>query len=79
MLSLKAVRERLSEAPFTPFRLCLSDGRRVLVKHPDYVAVGGSLVVVTDDADDVQRIDSLHIVSLDDERQGKQRGKRERR
>ena len=76
MLNVKAIRERLSEAPFAPFRLCLSDGRRILVKHPDYVAVGGSMVLVTDDDDNVQRIDSLHIASLDDVRQKKQSGKR---
>ena len=66
MLNTKTIRERLHQAPFVPFKICLSDGRRILIKHPDYVAIGGSVVLVTDDTDSVQRVDSLHIVSLDD-------------
>jgi hypothetical protein len=66
MLSLKTIRDRLHQAPFTPFRLCLSDGRKILIRHPDFVAVGGSVISVTDEADNFQRVDALHIVSLDD-------------
>ena len=64
--NVKTIRERLHKAPFAPFHLCLSDGRKVVIRHPDYVAVGGSVVAVTDDEDNFQRIDALHIVSLDD-------------
>ena len=66
MLSLKTVRERLHQAPFTPFRICLSDGRKILIRHPDFVAMGGSVIHVLDEEDNSQRIDALHIVSLDD-------------
>lgn len=66
MLSLKTIRERLHEAPFTPFRICLSDGRKILIKHPDFVAMGASVIHVLDDEDNSQRFDALHIVSLDD-------------
>lgn len=75
MLNVKTIRERLSEAPFTPFRICLSDGRRILAKHPDFVAIGGSVVFVADEDDHLQRLDSLHIVSLDDVRTRKHNGK----
>jgi hypothetical protein len=66
MLNMKHIRERLHQAPFRPFRICLSDGRKVLIEHPDFVATGGSVVVVLDEEDNSQRIDALHIVSLDD-------------
>ena len=66
MLNTKTIRERLLQTPFIPFKICLSDGRRIMVKHPEFVAVGGSVVLVTDLEDNVQRVDSLHIVSLDD-------------
>lgn len=66
MLNVKTLRDRLHQAPFTPFKICLSDGRRIPVNHPDFVAVGGSVVLVTDSRDQAQRIDALHIVSLDD-------------
>ena len=66
MLNVKTIRERLLQAPFTPFAMHLSDGRKILVEHPDFVAVGGSVVIVTDQEDNIRRVDSLHIVSLDD-------------
>ncbi len=66
MLSMKSIRERLHQSPFTPFKICLSDGRKVLVEHPDFVALGGSVLHVLDEEDNTQRIDALHAVSLDD-------------
>ena len=66
MLKTKTIRERLHQSPFTPFRICLSDGRRIAVQHPDFVAIGGSVVLVTDRQDNIQRLDSLHIASLDE-------------
>jgi hypothetical protein len=66
MLNTKTIRDRLFQAPFRPFHFRLSDGRKILVDHPEFVAIGGSVVLVTDLADHVRRLDSLHIVSLDD-------------
>ena len=65
MLSLKTIRERLHKVPFKPFEMRLTDGRRVPVVHPDFVALGGSVVVVMDEEDGVQEVDALHVVSLD--------------
>jgi hypothetical protein len=58
----------------------LTDGRRILVKHPDFVAIGGSVVLVTTNEDTVQRVDSLHVVSLDDvpARKGRANGRSRR-
>ena len=75
MLNVKTIRERLLQAPFKPFAMHLSDGRKILVKHPEFVAVGGSVVLVTDLEDNVRRVDSLHIVSLDDVPEKKRNGK----
>ena len=66
MLNVKTIRDRLFQAPFKPFVIRLTDGRKILVDHPEFVAVGGSVVLVTDLEDNVRRLDSLHIVSLDD-------------
>jgi hypothetical protein len=65
MLSIKTIRERLNKTPFKPFEIRLSDGRKIFVEHPDFVSVGGSIVVVTSLDDTTQEIDALHIVSLD--------------
>ena len=75
MLNVKTIRDRLHQAPFRPFHIRLSDGRRIAVEHPDFVAIGGSVVFVTDDEDNMQRLDSLHIVSLDDVPAKKRNGK----
>jgi hypothetical protein len=75
MLNIKTIRDRLHQAPIKPFHIRLSDGRRIVVKHQDFVALGGSVVVVTDPDDNVQRLDALHIVSLDDVPAKKRHGK----
>jgi len=50
---------------FKPFRLHLSDGRKFSVPHPEFVAVGRSVVVVIDKDDRVNTLHPLHIVSLE--------------
>lgn len=65
MLNLKTIRERLNKTPFKPFDIRLSDGRKILIQHPDFVSVGGSVVVVISLDDTIQEIDAFHIVSLD--------------
>jgi hypothetical protein len=65
MLSLKTIRERLHKVPFKPFEMRLSDGRRVPIVHPDFVALGGSVVVITDEEDGVREVDALHVASLE--------------
>ncbi|HXT12937.1 MAG TPA: hypothetical protein VN873_15350 [Candidatus Angelobacter sp.] len=75
MLNTQTIRERLHQTPFTPFKICLSDGRRIAVQHPDFVAIGGSVVLITDRHDNIQQLDSPHTVSLDDVRSKKRNGK----
>jgi hypothetical protein len=59
------IRKRLRNG-FRPFRLCLSDGRKFAVPHPEFIAVGKKVVVVLDKDDFARIIDALHIVSVDD-------------
>lgn len=65
MLNLDHVRERLRPG-FRPFALVTSDGRSFKVPHPDFVAVGRSVVVILGDNDSSTKIDALHIVSIED-------------
>jgi hypothetical protein len=65
MLNLNILRERTGKG-FRPFRLHLTDGRKYEIPHPDFFAVGrGYVIVIRDDGLD-DRIDALHIVSMED-------------
>jgi hypothetical protein len=64
MLNLDVIRRRLHDG-FHPFTLVTTDGRRFLVPHPDFVAVGKGVVVVLHPDDTSSTIDALHIVSLE--------------
>ena len=59
--------KRWLENGFQPFTLCLSDGRRFAVPHPDNIAVGRNVVVVLDKDDASHLISTLHIVSLEEQ------------
>jgi hypothetical protein len=54
------LREVIHAAPFRPFALCLADGTRVDVPHPDFIAhpPGGRTAVV------VGVDESLHIIDV---------------
>jgi hypothetical protein len=65
MMSMRTIRDRLHKEPFEPFGLRLTDGRSSPIVHPDFVALGRSVVVITDDEDGVREVDALHVVSLD--------------
>lgn len=49
-----------------PFVFRLSDGSRVPVLHPDFVAVSPGQVVVIGPDEDLTRIDSLHVVAIEE-------------
>jgi hypothetical protein len=60
-----SIRNALHEQPFTPFELCLADGRRVPVKHPEFVAMNQRIVIVTDEESNTKILEPLLIVSLE--------------
>jgi len=39
-MDLQGIREASRRRPFEPFSICLADGRRLHVPHPDFVSVG---------------------------------------
>lgn len=74
-MDLNSIRQALREAPFRPFVLGLADGRRVPVKHPEFVAMNQRIVIVTDENSGAKILEPLLIVSLDHlppERPGRQ-------
>lgn len=64
-MDLNSIRHLLRKQPFRPFDLCLADGRRVPVKHPEFVAMNQRIVIVTDEDSDTSIIEPLLIVSLE--------------
>jgi hypothetical protein len=61
----EGVREALHGVPFKPFEICLADGRRIPVRHPDFVAVGKRRIIVVQPDDSWSVVEPLSIVSLD--------------
>ena len=62
---IEQIRKRL-ENGFTPFAFCLSDGRRFVVPHRDFIAISPKIVVVISEDELAVSINPLHIVSVDD-------------
>lgn len=64
-MDLNSIRDALHREPFQPFDLCLADGRRVAVTHPEFVAMTNRIVVVLDKDSFSKTIEPLLIVSLE--------------
>jgi hypothetical protein len=58
--------------PFRPFTLHLADGRRLPVRHPEFVAFNpkGRIAIVIDEEDRAEYVDLLLVVSLSIEAPG---------
>lgn len=72
-MDLSSIRDALRKRPFTPFELCLADGRRVPIEHPEFVAMNNRVVIVFDDESSTTTIEPLLIVSLEPHRESKKR------
>jgi len=59
------IRQRVN-GDSSPFVFRLSDGTRVSVVHPDFVAVSPGQVLVISKDESVTRIDPLHIVAIEE-------------
>jgi hypothetical protein len=55
---------------FKPFVLHLSDGRDFKISHPEFILVGRGIVAVLREDDLVETLDALHIVSVEDIKEG---------
>ena len=73
-MDLNSIRNALREQPFRPFELCLDDGRRIPVKHPEFVAMNQRIVIVTDEESATKIVEPLLIVSLEHSRQTSKSG-----
>jgi hypothetical protein len=61
------LREVTHAAPFRPFALCLADGTRVDVPHPDFIAhpPGGRTAVVVGVDESLQIVDVMHVAKIE--------------
>jgi hypothetical protein len=73
-MDLNSIRHALKEQPFQPFELCLADGRRVAVTHPEFVAMNQRIVIVTDEKSSTKILEPPLIVSLEPLPVSKKRG-----
>jgi hypothetical protein len=64
-MDLNTIRHALKEVPFREFELCLADGRRIPVKHPEFVAMNQRIVIVTDEESATKILEPPLIVSLE--------------
>ena len=64
-MDINSIRTALHEQPFREFVLCLADGRRILVKQPEFVAMNQRIVIVTDEESNTRILEPLLIVSLE--------------
>ena len=62
---VEQIKKRL-DTGFSPFALRLSDGRRFVVPHRDFIAVSPKVVVVIGQDELAVTINPIHIVSVDD-------------
>ena len=65
-MDIRGIREALHREPFEPFKICLADGRELVVPHPDFVAVAGERRIIVVRADETWAVvEPLLVVSLE--------------
>ena len=67
-MTITKLREALRKQPFEPFTICLTDGRKFQVKHPEFVAVfpdGDRTFIVTGPGEEHRVLDAFLVTSLD--------------
>jgi hypothetical protein len=65
-MNIDRIRERISGGGFRPVRLRLSDGTKIPVPHPEFVALGKNVVLAVGENDRAFTLDPVHIVALED-------------
>jgi hypothetical protein len=74
-VNTKLISKRINTNP-QPFVFRRSDGTRVPVEHPDFVAVSPGQVVVIGKDGGLTRIEPLHVVAIEEAPPSKSNGKR---
>jgi hypothetical protein len=66
-MTIKQVKQLYNSAPFKPFIIYLADGRRIPVKHREFMATSpsGRTIVVYEPDDSFNIIDLLLVTSLE--------------
>jgi hypothetical protein len=66
-MNVSALRALHHARPFVPYTLCLADGRKLHVKHVDYltIAPSGRFAIMTHDDDTFTMIDLNLVVTVD--------------
>jgi len=68
-VNIEQIKQRRANG-FKPFTLCLSDGRKLAVAQPEFVAVGRRVVVVIGQGERVNTVDPVPIVSIEEKSAG---------
>jgi hypothetical protein len=79
-MNVEEIRELYSAAPFQPFEIVLTNGTRLLVDHPEFLAFSRDFRTVCLSKIDAgtQRVDVKLIVSLEEAANGSRPRKRKR-
>jgi hypothetical protein len=66
-MTIEQIRQLYNSAPFKPFIIHLADGRRIPVKHREFMATSpsGRTIVVYEQDDSFNIIDLLLVTSLE--------------
>lgn len=66
MMSSEPLRELWRARPFRPFRIHLAEGRRLAVRHPEFMTISptGRTAILYEQGDHFEVIDILMITSL---------------
>ena len=72
-MNSKLIRQSINSA-VSPFVFRLSDGTRVRVAHPDFVAVSPGQILVIARDESVTNIDPLHVVAIEEQPPRKRAG-----
>jgi hypothetical protein len=66
-MSIEVIDSMLSASPFEPFRVCISDGKELDVRHPDYLlrTPGKQHIMVFTSPERFQLIDLRHVTRLE--------------
>jgi hypothetical protein len=66
-MTIEQVKQLYNAAPFKPFVIYLADGRRIPVKHREFMAASpsGRTIVVYEEDDSFNIIDLLLVTSLE--------------
>jgi hypothetical protein len=72
------IKEFARANPFSPFALQMTDGRRFIIVHPDYISISpqGSRVIVYDREEHETHLSGLLVASVEPLKSSRRRGGR---